>query len=176
MQNWQKYRNFRKTENTDGSFTYTIKVDGEMVEVNEELYTAYASAGYKMENTEIGSKRDRVLQDANGKAVRDEHGQPVILPEREVSLNKLIDEGWDYPQSASSPEAIFFAAAFSEDAELSRCLALLTDGERALVNALYFEGLTETEYGNRLGVKQQSINERKLRILKKIKKFWGQPC
>ena len=49
MQNWQKDRNYRKYENADGSFRFVITVDGEDVEVGEELYKEYAASGRKME-------------------------------------------------------------------------------------------------------------------------------
>ena len=173
MQNWQKYRNFRKKENADGSFSYTITVDGENVEVSAEIYEAYAQGGYKMENMELGLKRDRINRDSGGKTLKDENGQTMVLPEREVSLDKLVEADWEYPSSEASPEVLFLASEFSEEAELYRCLALLADEERTLVEALFFEGLTETEYGRKIGIKQQNVHKRKVRILKKIKNFWG---
>ena len=171
MQNWRKNRNFRKIENNDGSFTYVITVDGEKVEVSEEVYTAYAKGGYKMENMEFGIKSDRVLQDADGRSVRNEHGNPVILPEREVSLDKLIGEDWDFPSIEPSPEDIVMGQLEVE--ELHRCLDRLNEGERELINALFYKGLSEQQYADIHGIKQQSVNERKLRILKKIKSFWN---
>ena len=176
MQNWRKNRNFRKIENADGSFNYVITVDGERVEVSEDVYTAYAQGGYKMENMEFGVKSDRVLKDSTGKAVRDEHGNPLFLPEREVSLDKLIGEDWDFPSVEPSPEDILFSGEGSETAEFNRCIALLTDEERALVQALFYEGLTEQDYAEILGIRQQNVNKRKLRILKKIKSFWDLGC
>jgi hypothetical protein len=107
MQNWQKNRNFRKHKNTDGSFSYFITVDGEKVEVSRAIYTAYAEGGYKMENMDA-LKRSRVLKDANGKAVRDKNGNATMLPEREISLDKLIDEDWDFLSMELSPEDVLF--------------------------------------------------------------------
>ena len=175
MQNWQEYRNFRKTENADGSYTYIITVDGEDVEVSKEVYAAYSSSAYKMEYMERGLKRDRVKRGANGKAVKDENGQPVVLPEREVSLNKLFDEDWDFPTSEPSPEDAVLSFENFESDELRRCLSLLTDDEQALIHALFDKGMTEQEYADLLGIKQPSVNERKQRILKKIKKIWAEP-
>jgi len=61
MQNWKKIRNFKKQENDDGTFTYTITVDGETLEVSEEIFTAYAQGGYKMEHMEFSIKSDHFL-------------------------------------------------------------------------------------------------------------------
>jgi len=43
MQNWHKYSNYRKRKNPDGSYTYTIIIDGEDVEVDKEIYTEYSA-------------------------------------------------------------------------------------------------------------------------------------
>ena len=99
MQNWKKNRNFRKYRNAEGTFTFIITVDGEKVEVSEDIYNAYAEGGYKMEHMEHSVKDSRYLQDSDGKAVRDEHGSPIMLPEREVSLDKLVGEDWDFASS-----------------------------------------------------------------------------
>ena len=169
MQNWRKNRNFRKTENADGTFTYVITVDGIKVEVSEEVYTAYAQGGYKMENMEFGTKSDRILQDADGRAVRDEHGNPVVLPEREISLDKLIGEDWDFSSSELSAEDTVLARIETE--ALYRYLNMLDANERDLIDALFFEGMTEREYSAQSGIPQKTINDRKRRILEKLKKL-----
>ena len=169
MQNWRKNRNFRKIENADGTFTYVVKVDGVMVEVSEEVYATYAQGGYKMENMEFGIKSDRVLQGADGRAVRDKHGNPVVLPEREISLDKLVGEDWDFPSSEPSAEDTVLARLEVE--ALRSCLDLLGADERELIDTLFFEGTTEREYSARSGIPQKTINDRKLRILGKLKKY-----
>jgi RNA polymerase sigma factor (sigma-70 family) len=176
MKIWQKGRNFRKYEKADGTFIYIITVDGIGVEVCAEIFSVYAKTARKMEYMEYDLKRNRVMQNADGKAVLDSDGQPVLLPEREVSLDKLISEDWDFPSTAPSPEESFFAPEESDEAELHHCSTKLTSDEQALVKALFFEGLTEQAYAEKLGIRQQSVNERKNRILKKIKKLWRQPC
>ena len=176
MKFWKKYSNYRKHENADGTFTYTIIVDNVSVEVSETTYNEYATASRKMKYIEHDIKCDRVLQNEKGKAVLDENGLPILLPERERSLDRLVEEDWDFPSNDPSPEEIVINAGESDEAELHRCIALLTDDEQALIKALFFKGLTEKSYAEMLGVKQQSVNERKLRLLKKIKNIWGQPC
>ena len=176
MKNWHKYGNYRLYKNADDSTVFIITVDGEDVEVGEEIYREYASLARKMKYMELDLKRDRVLQNKDGMSVKDENGLPVLLPEHETSLDRLIEEDWDFISSSPSPEEHFFAAGDSEPAKLRRCIALLTDDEQSLIKALFFGGLTEKAYAEILGVKQQSVNERKQRILKKIKNIWGKPC
>ena len=92
MQNWRKTRSYRKIKNPDGSFTYLIKAGDKYVPVSKEVYTVYAQSERQLEYMDLDLKRDRVLQDADGKAVLDKTGLPIILPEREISLDKLMAE------------------------------------------------------------------------------------
>jgi len=167
MKNWRKDRNFRKQKNDDGTFTYIIMVDGKDVEVSRAIYMEYAAADRKMEYMESDLKRDRVLKDVNGKTVLDENGQPIVLPEREISLDKLVDEDWDYPSSEPSPEDTIIKQ--NEIKALYACLDLLDDDERALIDALFFNGLTEREYAGNMGLSKTAIHARKEKILKKLK-------
>ncbi len=166
MQNWRKTRNYRKIKNPDGSFTYLIKVEETYMPVSKAVYTVYAQSERQLEYIELDQKRDRVLQDANGKAVLDQNGQPIILPEREVSLDKLMAEEWDYPSSAPSPESAVLDQL--EITALHQSLSSLAAEECALIEALFFEGLTERVYSERCGIPQKTVNDRKNRILKKL--------
>ena len=169
MQNWQKNRNYQKHEDADGSFTYVITVDGVDVEVCAEVYRAYASAERKMEYMERDLKRDRVLQDANGKVVKDERGHLITLPEREVSLDKLLAEDWDYPSAEPSPENQVVGQIEIE--MLYSGLDSLNDDERGLINALFFDGMTEREYAKAIGISKTALHARKIKVLGKLKSF-----
>ena len=170
MKKWQEYANYKKTENEDGSFTYVITIDGEDVEVTEAVYKAYAAGDRKMRYMELDLKCDRVLQDEDGRAVLDENRLPVVLPEREISLDKLMIEDWDFPSSEPSPEDIVME--LFEIETLYKCLDGLDANERALIDALFFEGLTEREYAARINVAHKTVNNRKHRILEKLKTFF----
>ena len=54
---------------------------------------------------------------------------------------------------------------------LKAALPLLSDGEQALINAIFFEELSEREVGLRLGVTQSVVNKRKAKILAKLRKI-----
>jgi hypothetical protein len=89
MNIWQKYTNYKKLENPDGSYTYKITVDGENIEVSEAVYNDYAAIGRKIRYAEVDLKYTRALKDLNGKSVRDKEGFLVMLPEREISLENF---------------------------------------------------------------------------------------
>ena len=54
---------------------------------------------------------------------------------------------------------------------LKVALPLLSDGEQALVKAIFFEELPEREVGVRLGITQSVVNKRKTKILAKLRKI-----
>ena len=168
MKNWQKDRNFRKLSNPSGDITYIITIGSQDVEVSEAVYTAYAKGARKMEYMERETKRDRVQRDPKtGRPLLDGRGQPMMLPEREVSLDKMVADDWDFPSTEPSPEDAVMDAM--DLAALNRCLGLLKPDERKLIDALFFEGMTERKYSEVSGIARKTINDRKHRVLGKLK-------
>ena len=54
---------------------------------------------------------------------------------------------------------------------LKAALSLLSDSEQALIQAIFFEELSEREVGLRSGLTQSVVNKRKARILRKLRKI-----
>ena len=54
---------------------------------------------------------------------------------------------------------------------LKAALPLLSGSEQTLINAIFFEELSEREVGLRLGVTQSVVNKRKTKILAKLRKI-----
>ena len=54
---------------------------------------------------------------------------------------------------------------------LKATLPLLSGSEQTLINAIFFEELSEREVGLRLGVTQSVVNKRKAKILAKLRKI-----
>ena len=54
---------------------------------------------------------------------------------------------------------------------LKAALSLLSDSEQALIQAIFFEELSEREVGLRSGLTQSVVNKRKAKILAKLKKI-----
>ena len=55
--------------------------------------------------------------------------------------------------------------------KLHDSLVLLSDDEQKLINALFFRNLSEREWSAETGIPQKTINDRKHRILIKLKKL-----
>ena len=56
--------------------------------------------------------------------------------------------------------------------KLELALATLSEDERHLIEALYYQKLTEREWSARTGIPQKTINDRKKRLLTKLRKFF----
>ena len=54
---------------------------------------------------------------------------------------------------------------------LKTAMSFLSDGEQALIQAIFFEELSEREVGLRLGITQSVVNKRKAKILAKLRKI-----
>ena len=54
---------------------------------------------------------------------------------------------------------------------LYQAISALSAEEQALVQGLFFEGMTEREYAEKMGVYRNAIHEKKVRAIKKIKKL-----
>ena len=143
MQNWQKNRNYRKHENTDGSFTYIITIDGENVEVRKEVYEVYAQA----------DRRERYC------AERDAG--------RLLSMEQLEEDGISLDKYVESAEDTVVRMLLAEQAMAA--LKTLEPDEQHLIQALIIDGMTERAYAASTGFSQKSVNKRKHKILEKLR-------
>ena len=55
--------------------------------------------------------------------------------------------------------------------KLHRCLALLDEPDRQLIQALYFENLSEREYATKAELHYMTVHNRKTRLLRQLKKM-----
>ena len=55
--------------------------------------------------------------------------------------------------------------------KLYQSLEFLDNDERILIDALFFQGMSEREYASVLGVYPNAVHKRKTRILEKLKKI-----
>ena len=55
--------------------------------------------------------------------------------------------------------------------KLHRAIAKLTPEEQEIITAIYFEGKTERQTAEQIRIPQTTVNYRKRKILKKLKKF-----
>lgn len=129
---------------------YFIRVENKAIEVTQEVYETY----YRM------GRREKYLaeRDYNHKLL---HYSALDAPD-------LVGEELIADNSGQEIEEQIIQSMVNE--ELHNALEQLKDRDREIITELYFNDLTERELAKRLGIKQQTLNERKKRILKDLKK------
>lgn len=130
---------------------YIIRVQGELVEVTEEVYRAYH--GLERHTLTLDEKDER-----NGKTLYSS------LDTAETLGEEMIPD-----LDAVSVEDAAIALIFHE--QLRRALALLAPAERKLIDEIYFKGLSERQVSKQSGVPYMTVHNRKVRILKKLSRL-----
>lgn len=130
---------------------YYIRVPKALVEVPKDVFFAYYQERRRSRTLEEKDQR-------NGTVSYDGLDTP------ELSGLEMIPD-----RDAVSVEDAAMANILHD--RLHRCLALLDKPDRQLIHALYFEGLSERKYAKRVGIPQQTISDRKLRVLAQLKKL-----
>ena len=127
-------------------------ISGEQVEVSGETYQAY----YGVE------RHTRMLDEKDQR-----HGLVLYsnLDTSEMSGEAMIPDC-----DAVSTEDAAIAHILCE--KLHRCLNLLPEGDQKLLNAIYFDGLSERKLSKLSGVPQRTINDRRRKARKRLKKFF----
>ena len=128
---------------------YMIKVQGNLIEVSEDVYYAYFRMD-RQERWQEEKKQDHdvVSYDAldNGETVGSEAIQDMNSPGMEelVIANELKER-------------------------LHNIVAALPKPERELIQAIYFEDIPVSDYAKRVGLSHRGINKQRKRILSKLK-------
>ena len=128
-----------------------IKVQGEMVEVSEEVYLTY----YRME------RKARVVVE------KDQLNGTVLFSELDAQ-EFLTAETLQDPH-AVSVEAIVIGNLMNE--KLRICLRQLSDDESSLIRRRYWDQVSQSELASELQTSQQVISYKERQILGKLKKL-----
>lgn len=75
----------------------------------------------------------------------------------------------EFVDTADSLDEIVFEQIEKES--LYQAISALPAGDQALVQGIFFDGMTEREYAEKMGVYRNAIHEQKIRTIKKLKKF-----
>ena len=128
-----------------------------------DMLKALRQSDRKMKYIEYDLKCEQPLRDESGAITG-------FLPSREDSYERLLEADKQFAGSAPSPEQVFFDR--EEIRELHACLALLNEEDRALIDALFFEGRSIREYAVTIGVPKTIVHRRKQVILIKLKNYF----
>lgn len=144
-----------------GKEKYCIAVNGQSFEVSYELYEAYKKGQRKEKYFIHDLKEERTKMDK-------ETGQVTVMPSREDSYERLLEAEKQFAEEAESVEDAAVRAVMLE--RLNQALHTLTDGEREIIHALFYLERSVAELAKDMGVPWSTLDNRKRKILKKLKK------
>ena len=128
--------------------------------IHPKVIKALRESDQKMKYMEYDLKRERPKKDKIGVVVG-------LIPSREDSYERLLEADKQFAGSAPSPEDVFSA---DEDIRaLHEALASLDPEDRALIEALFFDGRSEREYARQIGKSRGAVCHHKRRILCALK-------
>lgn len=127
---------------------HALLIKRRRIEVSEEIYKAY----YKLTEREkyldkLAGQKNLSLEECEEKGIRVEYA----LLQQEPIEDKLVRE-----------EML---------SKLSEAIKMLTEQERVLIHELFFKGISERKLALKTGIPLMTINDRKRRILKKLKRL-----
>lgn len=128
---------------------YTIVVKRQRVEVSEAVYYAY--------------HKEREKERYHNKLIR----------QKELSLERFQDDGVniDYLIVHAQPDIVDKLIHQEQLETLWLALESLSEEERTLIDELFFHEKSEREFSAMISVPQKTINDRKKRILLKLRKL-----
>jgi len=138
-------------ENSNQQFY--ISIAGTKVTVSEEIYREYSSMG----------RRARYLEErdvARG-----------VVSYNSMDTDEMLGEDMIPDFDAKSVEEAAFDRIMAD--KLREALELLTDDERELIEAIFYDQMSEREYSVTSGIPRKTISDRKHRILAKLRKLLG---
>lgn len=130
---------------------YQIKVHDTLVAVTREVYLAY----YRTRR--------------HSKALEEKDERHGVVSYDALDTDELLGEDMIPDMTSASVEDIAIGHAMAD--RLRCCLAQLPKGERDLLQAIYFEGMTERKYAQSTGTHRMTVHSRKAKALHKLKKM-----
>ena len=138
-------------------------INGEYIDVTDEIYTVYFKGQRKMSYFEKDLKSERVVKDKNGDIKK-------IIPSREDSLDRLLSD--NQRQFSDDSESVESVVQMNDEIDkLHIALRQLSDDEWVIIKMLFYDEMSERDTAKVLGISQVAVNKRKHRILKKLKKI-----
>lgn len=142
-----------------------LKNKAEMLGVDIEVYTFLCRSDRKIRYFTYDPKAEKNVIN---------HDSITIIPSREDSYDRLLEsKSTGFATEERSVEETVIETILLQ--QLRSAIKQLSDRERRLIEELFFshngDGKSEREAAKSLGVPQKTLNDRKLRILKKLRKM-----
>lgn len=141
---------------------YYIALDGQLLEVNRELYDVYYKGRRKEKYFMHDLKEERICMDK-------ETGRITVIPSREDSYERLLDADKQFAQEEYNIEDMAIRKIMLE--KLNEAIHTLSNEESAIIHALFYREISEVELAKQLGIARTTLQSRKYKILEKLKKL-----
>ena len=89
---------------------------------------------------------------------------------RHISLDYLIEHGADIADHDSG-DPLSALIEKTDDERIKNALSYLTDKQRALIEKVFYNGLSLREIARQTGISHQALSQQLATIYKKLKKF-----
>ena len=130
---------------------FFIPIEGKLIEVEENVYIAYHKMG----------RRERYLVERDQK-----NG---VLSYDALDQDGIVGQGMMNAPEANNLEDLAMAKELKS--KLHLCIEILSKSERELIQAIYFDGMSDTEYSKRINKTQQTVSYRRKKVLSKLKRL-----
>ncbi len=124
----------------------------ENVEVSDEVYTAYTRSGWN-------------IDDNNSSFYKHEIQISSLVKNEDINYENF------HELSSVERHTEHLVERRLGIEKIKNAILILSPDEQMLIRALFFEGVSEREYASRLGIPQKTLNNRKLKLLSKLRKF-----
>ena len=128
---------------------------------SEEVIAVLRQSERRLQYLEYDLKVERFVLDETKQVA-------FFIPGREDSLERLMDADAQFVDEETNVEELAIKSVMI--AKLKESLGLVSADELEMIHALFYQGLTEREFAKNVGIPQKTINDRKARILRKLKK------
>ncbi len=130
--------------------------------LSDEIIEVLEKSDRKMEYQQYDLKIEKYKMDSVTGTIK-------IYPSREDSYDRLLEENRQFAIDEECVDNMAVKAVLIE--KMLACTKLLTPEDQELITELYFNGISEREYGIQIGISQKGVSKRKYKILNKLKKM-----
>ena len=124
----------------------------EQIEVSEAVYNEYRRGGWKIENNDRRfRRRETSFTDLKG------------------GINGAYENFDEFRSEEDNPALLVVEKLFLQN--LQQVLSDLTDDERELLHAFFFEGKSERRVAAEMDMPRMTIRDRKAKLLRKMRKI-----
>lgn len=158
---------------------FYLMIKGQKVIVSEEVYRAYVQP-IRAEQQKRKRERRCILEKVvNGKKIQfrckgkcsacEKHFEENKNINIAVSFDELVSNGFDMSDATIDLQEDYIRKESA--AELSRLIQKLSFNQQEIIKAVYFDGESQQNVANRMGITRKAVNNSLVRTLATLKKF-----